>query len=63
MQQSYRGKQIHHLLYQRKIRDIHDFVQCELFSCCCVWFVIFVELERFDKRVGLNLGDGSAAGV
>ncbi|KAL8154384.1 hypothetical protein V2J09_012144 [Rumex salicifolius] len=26
-EQSYRGKQIHHLLYQRKVKDVNEFVQ------------------------------------
>ncbi|KAH7548108.1 hypothetical protein JRO89_XS14G0068000 [Xanthoceras sorbifolium] len=29
-QQSYRGKQLHHLIYQRKIKDIQDFSQLPL---------------------------------
>lgn len=29
-QQSYRGKQLHHILYKRKVKEIHDFVQLPL---------------------------------
>ena len=29
VKQSYRGKQLHHLIYQRKVKDIQDFSQCE----------------------------------
>lgn len=28
-QQSFRGKQLHHLIYKRKVKEIQDFSQCE----------------------------------
>ena len=45
-QQSYRGKQLHHLIYKRKIREIEDFSHCGYFFFFCVFpfFTVFVLL-------------------
>lgn len=58
-QQSYRGKQLHQLLYKRKVKQIQDFTHCQYFlsSFSIFWFFLcfFLHFIRLVLILFLNL--------
>ncbi|GAB2288742.1 hypothetical protein Dimus_023058 [Dionaea muscipula] len=45
-QERYRGKQLHHLLYKRKVKDFQDFTYCETRFSSLALLVFGWSLER-----------------
>lgn len=47
-QEGYRGKQLHHLIYKRKVNKVEDFSNCEqILTKFYVFFEYFVFLDSF----------------